>query len=227
MHEVAIKNKAATLIATHTESFSDEVLKLAKENNCNLVVCNKSIYDVVKYTYFATSIDQIMTTDLITFQYDDYVDDVKAIINKSRFRSYPILDKRNNVVGTISRYHVLRHTNRNLILVDHNEFSQSIEGAEEANILEIIDHHRLGGIKTATPVYFRNEETGCCATIISKIFQEKNVRIPKDLAGLLCCAIISDTVNFKSVTCTKDDIDQANYLAELAKLDLEEIGPKY
>ena len=102
----------------------------------------------------------------------------------------------------------------------------SIEGAEEANILEIIDHHRLGGIKTATPVYFRNEETGCCATIISKIFQEKNVRIPKDLAGLLCCAIISDTVNFKSVTCTKDDIDQANYLADLAKLDLEEIGPR-
>lgn len=226
LHEIAIKNKAATLIATYTEGFSDEVLKLAKKYNCNLVICNKSIYDVVKYTYFATSIDEIMTKDLITFQYDDYVDDVKTVINKSRFRSYPILDKRNNVVGTISRYHVLRHTNRNLILVDHNEFSQSIEGAEEANILEIIDHHRLGGIKTATPVYFRNEETGCCATIISKIFQEKNVRIPKDLAGLLCCAIISDTVNFKSVTCTKDDIDQANYLADLAKLDLEEIGPR-
>ena len=173
LHEIAIKNKAATLIATYTEGFSDEVLKLAKKYNCNLVICNKSIYDVVKYTYFATSIDEIMTKDLITFQYDDYVDDVKTVINKSRFRSYPILDKRNNVVGTISRYHVLRHTNRNLILVDHNEFSQSIEGAEEANILEIIDHHRLGGIKTATPVYFRNEETGCCATIISKIFQEK------------------------------------------------------
>ncbi|MGI6608653.1 MAG: putative manganese-dependent inorganic diphosphatase [Erysipelotrichaceae bacterium] len=226
LHEMAIKNKAATLIATKTVKFSDKVLKLAKEYGCNLVICNESIYDVVKYTYFATSIDRIMTTDLITFQYDDYIDDVKPVINKTRFRSYPIIDKRNNIVGTISRYHVLRHSNRNLILVDHNEFSQSIEGADEANILEVIDHHRIGGIKTATPVYFRNEQTGSCATIISKIFQENNVKIPKDLAGLLCCAIISDTVNFKSVTCTKDDIEQAEYLADLSKLDLKKIGPK-
>ncbi|HPW53839.1 MAG TPA: putative manganese-dependent inorganic diphosphatase, partial [Erysipelotrichaceae bacterium] len=206
--------------------FSAKVLELAKENNCNLVICNRSIYDVVKYTYFATSIDNIMTTDLITFKYDDYVDDVKGVINKSRYRSYPILDKRNNVVGTISRYHVLRHSNRNLILVDHNELSQSIEGAEDANVLEIIDHHRLGGIKTPAPVYFRNEQVGCCSTIISKIFQENNVPIPKDLAGLLCCAIISDTVNFKSVTCTQEDIDQANYLADLADLDIVYFGPK-
>ncbi len=226
LHEMAIKNKAATLIATKTEKFTDEVLKLAKEYGCNLVTTAESIYDVVKYTYFATSIDKIMTTDLITFQYDDYIDDVKPVINKTRFRSYPIIDKRNNVIGTISRYHVLRHTNRNLILVDHNEFSQSIEGADEANILEIIDHHRIGGIKTASPVYFRNEQTGCCATIISKIFQENDVKIPKDLAGLLCCAIISDTVNFKSVTCTKDDIEQAEYLSNLSKLDMERIGPK-
>ncbi len=226
LHEMAIKNKAATLIATNTEKFTDKVLKLAKEKGCNLVICNKSIYDVVKYTYFSTSIDKIMTTDLITFQYDDYIDDVKPVINKTRFRSYPIIDKRNNVIGTISRYHVLRHSNRNLILVDHNEFSQSIEGVDEANILEIIDHHRIGGIKTASPVYFRNEQTGCCATIISKIFQENDVKIPKDLAGLMCCAIISDTVNFKSVTCTKDDVEQAEYLAELSKLDMERIGPK-
>ncbi|MDI9540432.1 MAG: putative manganese-dependent inorganic diphosphatase [Bacillota bacterium] len=226
LHEMAIKNKAATLIATKTDKFSDKVLKLAKKHGCNLVTCDESIYDVIKYTYFATSVDKIMTKDLITFQYDDYIDDVKTVINKTRFRSYPILDKRNNVIGTISRYHVLRHSNRNLILVDHNEYSQSIEGAEEANILEIIDHHRLGGIKTPSPVHFRNEQVGCCATIISKIFQENNVEIPKDLAGLLCCAIISDTVNFKSVTCTNEDIEQAEYLADLSKLDMERIGPK-
>lgn len=226
LHKVAINNKAATLISIYTDKFSDDVLKLAKEKGCNLVTCNLSINDVCKYTYFATSIDKLMTTDLITFQYDDYIDDVKTVINKTRFRSYPIIDKRNNVIGTISRYHVLRHSNRNLILVDHNEFSQSIEGAEEANILEIIDHHRIGGIKTPTPVYFRNEQVGCCATIISKIFQENELKIPDDLAGLLCCAIISDTVNFKSVTCTKEDIQQAEYLADLAGLDLKKIGPK-
>jgi manganese-dependent inorganic pyrophosphatase len=167
----------------------------------------------------------VMSTELTTFNYDDYLDEVKIKINNSRFRAYPILDRHGHVIGLLSRFHVLKHAARNLILVDHNEFNQSLDGAEEANILEIVDHHRIGGIKTASPVFFRNERTGSCATIITEIFEEKGVEIPEDLAGLLCCAIISDTVNFRSVTCTQKDIDQCKKMAEIAHLDIEELGP--
>ncbi|MDO4378978.1 MAG: DHH family phosphoesterase, partial [Erysipelotrichia bacterium] len=174
----------------------------------------------------ATTVDKVMSTDLTAFKYDDYVDDVKAKINKSRYRSYPILDSHNHIIGTLSRYHVFKHANRDLILVDHNELSQSIDGAQQANILEIIDHHRIGGLVTASPVYFRNEQVGCTATIITKIFKENNMEIPSDLAGLLCCAIISDTVNFKSVTCTQQDKDIAQQLAQISGFNLTELGNK-
>ena len=113
-----------------------------------------------------------------------------------------------------------------MILVDHNELSQSIEGASQANILEIIDHHRIGGIITSSPVVFRNERVGCTATIITKLFKENNVAIPADLAGLLCCAIISDTVNFKSVTCTETDVNTAKELARMACLNLDDLAKK-
>ncbi|MBQ1826623.1 MAG: DHH family phosphoesterase, partial [Erysipelotrichaceae bacterium] len=149
----------------------------------------------------------------------------KTVINQTRYRSYPILDRRGHVVGMLSRYHLFKHDNRALILVDHNELSQSISGAAEADILEIIDHHRIGGLITPSPVFFRNEQTGSCATIITGLFGEKNVEIPPDLAGMLCCAIISDTVNFQSVTCTQKDIDTAKRLADIAGLDLETLGP--
>lgn len=222
----AIKKGAATLIASYGKQFSSEIIALAKENDCNLVLCDRDIYDITKNIYFAAPISMLMSTKLTTFQHDDYIEDVKNAINKSRYRSYPILDQRHHIIGTLSRYHVFKHANRNLILVDHNELSQSIEGAEQANILEVIDHHRIGGIKTASPVFFRNEQVGCCATIVTKMFKEKDVYIPEDLAGLLCCAIISDTVNFKSVTCTQTDIDIANELAKIAKLDIKELGPQ-
>ena len=111
-----------------------------------------------------------------------------------------------------------------MILVDHNELSQSIEGASQANILEIIDHHRIGGIITSSPVVFRNERVGCTATIITKLFKENNVAIPADLAGLLCCAIISDTVNFKSVTCTETDVNTAKELAKQIRILADKIS---
>ncbi len=222
----AIERGAATLIASYCKKFSDEILDLAKEKNCNLVLCERDIYDITKNIYFAAPISMIMSTKLTSFQHDDYIEDVKSAINKSRYRSYPILDQRHHIIGTLSRYHVFKHANRNLILVDHNELSQSIEGAEQANILEVIDHHRIGGIKTASPVFFRNEQLGCCATIVTKMFRENDVYIPEDLAGLLCCAIISDTVNFKSVTCTETDIKTAKELADIASLDIKELGPQ-
>ncbi len=221
----AIEEGAAVIICAKTERVSDGIVELAENKGCAVLTCDKGIYDLTGEIYLAVKVEDIMTTNLTFFYQDDYVDDVKITINKSRYRSYPVLDTRNHLIGTISRYHVFKSANRNLILVDHNELAQSIEGAEDANILEIIDHHRVGGIKTSSPIFFRNERVGCCATIITKIFLENNVEIPGDLAGLLCCAIISDTVNFKSVTCTDEDVNIANFLAEKAALDLDVLGP--
>ncbi|MBR0385963.1 MAG: putative manganese-dependent inorganic diphosphatase, partial [Erysipelotrichaceae bacterium] len=203
-----------------------QVLARGRETDTTIILSPMHIYEVTRALGFAYPVEMVMTTDITTFGYNDYLDDLKRKINNSRYRSYPIVDAYNHIIGTISRYHVFQHANRNLILVDHNELTQSIMGAEEANILEIIDHHRIGGIKTASPVFFRNEQVGSCATIISEIFEEQNIPIPQDLAGLLCCAMISDTVNFRSVTCTETDRIQARKMAELAGLDIEELGPK-
>jgi len=221
----AIKQGARVLIIAGT-FYDEKIAELARANECSLLLTDMSIYMISREVDYAVPIKMVMTTELTTFNYDDYLDEVKIKINKSRFRAYPILDRHGHVIGLLSRFHVLKHAARNLILVDHNEFAQSLDGAEEANILEIVDHHRIGGIKTASPVFFRNERTGSCATIITEIFEEKGVEIPEDLAGLLCCAIISDTVNFRSVTCTQKDIDQCRKMAEIAHLDIEELGPK-
>lgn len=204
----------------------DDIIKMAHEKQCTVLLTDFDIYDVNRELDLAIPVSMLMTTNTTTFRYDDYIDDVKIKINRSRFRSYPIIDTNDHVIGMLSRFHIFQHNNRNLIMVDHNEFAQSIDGAENANVLEIIDHHRIGGIKTSSPVYFRTEQTGSCATIITKIFEENNVEIPDDLAGLLCCAIISDTLNFKSVTCTQTDIEKANMLAKIAGLDIEKLGPK-
>ncbi len=224
--EMQALHAGARVMIVCGDSCPKEVEDMARQKGVSLILTDLHIYNVIRALDFAYPIEFVMTTEVTTFNYDDYIDDVKRKINNSRFRSYPIIDAYQHVIGMVSRYHVFQHSNRNLILVDHNELSQSIEGAEQANILEIIDHHRIGGIKTASPVTFRNEQTGSCATIITEIFEEKGVEIPTDLAGLLCCAILSDTVNFRSVTCTDKDKVQAEKMARIAGLDMEELGPK-
>lgn len=223
--ELQALERGAKVMIICGDNCPEEVVELARKKKVTLLLTDLHIYEVTRALDFAYPIEFVMSSDITTFGYDDFVDDVKRKINNSRFRSYPIVDSYQHIIGMISRYHVFKHANRNLILVDHNELSQSIEGAEQANILEIIDHHRIGGIKTASPVTFRNEQTGSCATIIAEIFGEKDVEIPKDLAGLLCCAIISDTVNFRSITCTEKDREQAARLAEIADLSIDELAP--
>ena len=220
----AIEQGAGMLVISG--DYCDErIIELAREHKCTLLLTNMSIYMISREIDYAVPVKMVMVDDLITFRFDDYIDEVKIKINKSRYRSYPVIDRHGHVIGMLSRFHVLKHAARNLILVDHNELTQSLDGADEANILEIVDHHRIGGIKTASPVFFRNERTGSCATIITEIFEEKGVEIPEDLAGLLCCAILSDTVNFHSVTCTEKDIEQCKKMARIASLNIEELGP--
>ena len=155
---------------------------------------------------------------------DDFLDDVREVVLKSRYRSYPILDADDKVVGTLSRFHMIRPRRKRVVLVDHNEFAQSVPGLEQAEILEIIDHHRLADIQTGRPIYFRNEPVGSTATIVAGMYQERGLMPPANLAGLMAAAIVSDTVLFKSPTCTPRDRRMAERMARLAGVTLEDLG---
>ena len=162
--------------------------------------------------------------EIVCFHLDDYIDDVREVVLKSRYRSYPVLDEKERVVGTLSRYHLLRPRRKQVVLVDHNEFAQSVPGLDQAEILEIIDHHRLADIQTGSPIYFRNEPVGSTATIISSMYQEKGLMPPSNLAGLLAAAIVADTVMFKSPTSTPLDHRMAERMARIANVSLDDLG---
>ncbi len=158
------------------------------------------------------------------FHLTDYIDDVREVVLKSRYRSYPILDENDRVVGTLSRYHLLKPRRKKVVLVDHNELAQSVPGLDETEILAIIDHHRLADIQTQNPIYVRNEPVGSTCTIVAGMYQERGIMPSKKLAGLMAAAIISDTVMFKSPTCTDRDRRMAERLADIGGVDLTELG---
>ena len=164
------------------------------------------------------------TEDIYYFHLTDYIDDVQEVVLKSRYRSYPILDENDKVVGTLARFHLLRPRRKRVVLVDHNEAAQSVPGLEQADVVAIIDHHRLADIQTSNPVYVRNEPVGSTVTIVAGMFQERGLMPPEKLAGLMAAAIVSDTVMFKSPTSTERDRTIAERLARLAHLSLEDLG---
>ena len=175
--------------------------------------------------YHAIPVDRICRRDgLECFHLDDFLDDVQEVVSKSRHRNYPILDENEKVVGTLSRFHLLRPRRKRVVLVDHNEAAQSVRGLNQAEIVEIIDHHRLADIETSQPIYFRNDVVGSTATIISGMYQERGLMPSSKLAGLLAAAIVSDTVMFKSPTCTERDHRMAERMARIAGLNLDELG---
>ena len=164
------------------------------------------------------------TTDLVCFHLEDRLDEVKEQVLKFREHCYPILDEQEKVVGVLTRYHLLRPRRKRVVLVDHNEAAQSVPGLEEAEILEIIDHHRLADIQTSNPIYMRNEPVGSTNTIIASMFQDRGLMPSENMAGMMAAAIISDTVMFKSPTCTDRDIRAAERMARIANVSLEELG---
>ena len=164
------------------------------------------------------------TSDLVCFHLEDRLDEVKEQVLKFREHCYPILDAEEKVVGVLTRYHLLRPRRKRVGLVDHNEAAQSVPGPEEAEILEIIDHHRLADIQTNNPIYVRNEPVGSTNTIIASMFQDRGLMPSEKMAGMMAAAIISDTVMFKSPTCTLRDIRTAERMARIANISLEELG---
>ena len=175
--------------------------------------------------YHAIPVDRICRrNELECFHLDDFIDDVREVVSKSRHRNYPILDENEKVVGTLSRFHLIRPKRKKVVLVDHNEAAQSVPGLNQAEIVAIIDHHRLADIQTTNPIFFRNEIVGSTATIIAGMYQEKGLMPSAKLAGLLASAILSDTVMFKSPTSTDLDRRMAERMARIANVQLEELG---
>ena len=182
-------------------------------------------YRAARLIFQSVSIDRICrTTDIVCFHLDDRVDEVREKVLQFRDPCYPILDEQEKVVGVLTRYHLLRPRRKRVVLVDHNEIAQSVPGLEEADILEIIDHHRLADIQTNNPIYVRNEPVGSTNTIIAGMFQDRGLMPSAKMAGMMAAAILSDTVMFKSPTCTERDIRTAERMARIANVSLEELG---
>ena len=204
----------------------DEALRREPTDTC-IISTPFDAYRAVRLIYQSLPIRRICRTEnLECFHLDDYVDDVREGMLKSRYRCYPILDENEHVVGTLSRYHLIRPRRKRVVLVDHNEVAQSVPGLEQADILEIIDHHRLADIQTGNPIYFRNEPVGSTTTIIAGMYQERGLMPSEKLAGMMAAAIVSDTVMFKSPTCTARDRNMAERMARIANVSLEELGQK-
>ncbi len=182
-------------------------------------------YRAARMLYQAIPVSRItQAKGLVYFHLTDYIDDVRDTVLQSRYRSYPILDEEEKVVGTLSRYHLIRPRRKRVVLVDHNETAQSVPGLEQAEIMEIIDHHRLADVQTGNPVFMRNEPVGSTTTIIATMYQERGLMPSEKLAGLMAAAVLSDTVMFKSPTCTPRDRRIAERLARIAGIDLDALG---
>ncbi len=202
----------------------DEELRSIETETC-IITTPYDAYRAMRRIPQAVPIGRICRTeDLECFHLADYIDDVKEVVSKSRYRCYPILDENEHVVGTLSRFHLIKPRRKRVVLVDHNEMAQSVPGLEQAEILEIIDHHRLADIQTGNPIYFRNEPVGSTTTIIAGMYQEKGLMPSEKLAGMMAAAIVSDTVMFKSPTCTQRDRDMAERMARIANESLEDLG---
>ncbi len=215
-------NVGCMVICSNTE-VPERILEQAREKEIVIITTPHDTFTVARLINQSIPVRQFMTKreKLIVFKMRDYVDDVKDIMMKIRYRDFPVVDNKGNFLGFISRRRLLNCRKKQVILVDHNEKNQAVDGIEQADVLEIIDHHRLSSIETMAPVYFRNQPVGCTATIIYQMYQENAIKVPKTIAGLLCSAIISDTLMFRSPTCTPLDEMSARQLAEIAEVDIE------
>ena len=215
---------AGMLIVVWTDTIDEAVLASAKAHHCPIIRSGHGSMNTSRYLYFAPSVERIMKKKLVAFHSNELAEDVGNKMLKSRYRVYPVVDAEDRLVGYISRYHIMDAKKRKLILVDHNEFSQSVNAVDKGKVLEVIDHHRINDFSTSQPVSFRNEIVGSTATIVAMIFRENRILIPANLAGLLLGAILSDTMNFHSPTTTERDISNANILAAIADLDIEDFA---
>ena len=210
------------MIVSCGQSVNDEVIALAQKNNCAIIRSELDTMRVSRVVTEAYPIDDIMTKNPIYFLNTEYVNDVSKKMSTTRFRSYPILNEYGDIMGQVSRFHLQQYRRRRFILVDHSARNQSVGNIDDAEILEIIDHHHIGDIQTDYPIYFRNQRCGCTASIIASLYQENGLLPDRVYSGVLLSAIISDTLYFKSKTTTDFDVLTAKWLADRAEVNLDE-----
>ena len=221
----AIEMGASCVVITMGAKVSKTIQIFAREHNCIIINTPYDTFTVARFLNQSMPIGYFMKkAKLTTFRITDKTEDIRVIMKEKRYHDFPVLDEEDNYIGMISRRSLLNLRKKSLILVDHNELSQTIDGIEFANILEIVDHHRIGTLETVSPVYFRNQPLGCTATIIYQMYQERGVKIPKNIAGLMMSAIISDTLMFHSPTVTEVDKEAAKRLSEICGIEIEEFA---
>ncbi|HBI64857.1 MAG TPA: putative manganese-dependent inorganic diphosphatase [Clostridiales bacterium] len=218
----AIELEAACLVVCMTPNIAKTIVKLAQEHNCTLISTPYDTYAASCLINQSIPICHPMVRSMILFQMSTPVEEAKKIMGEVRHNYFPVVDKDGRYQGVISRRNLLNLQRKQLVLVDHNEKTQCVEGYEDAEILEIIDHHRIGSLETNGPVYFRNQPVGCTATIVYQMYCEYGLDIEPSIAGILCSAILSDTLIFRSPTCTPTDVYAARQLAKIAGIDAEE-----
>lgn len=218
----AIEMGAKCIIVCDGSLVSFTIKKLAESKGCFIIKTPYDTYTATRLVNQSMPIRYFMKQKaLITFQRNDYVDDIRETMAKKRYRDFPIMDLNGSYYGMISRRSLLGARKKRLVLVDHNEVTQAVDGLDEAEVLEVIDHHRIGSLETMNPVYFRNQPLGCTATIIYQMYREQELEISREIAGLLCSAILSDTLIFRSPTCTETDKKAAYALAQIAGIEPE------
>ena len=221
----AIEKEASLLIICNGAKVGRTIQRIADETGVAIMTTPVDTYAAGKLISQCAPISYYMTRDnILKFTLVTPVADVLRVMAKVRHRYFPILDEEGKYCGMVSRRNVIALRKRRIILVDHNEATQAVEGFDQAEILEIIDHHRIGSLETSGPVYFRNQPVGCTATIVTQMYDENGVTIPQKTAGLLLAAILSDTLMFRSPTCTPIDVNAANRLAKIAGVDINEFA---
>lgn len=221
----AIEMGAGCIVICEDAPVALTITKMAQENGCTIISSPHDAFGVSRLIYQSMPIAYVMKSEgLVCFKLDDYIDDIRRVMTEKRHRDFPVLDKNNNYVGMISRRSLLGAEKKKVIMVDHNEAKQAVAGIQTAEILEIVDHHRLGSIETISPVFFFNQPVGCTSTIIYSMYKDAGVEIDEQIAQLMCAAIISDTLMFRSPTCTKKDKDAAKALAKIAGINIEEFA---
>ena len=223
--EELISVKPSLIILTGSLTSNEHVVNKCKEQGISIVSTPFNTYQTSQQIVQAVPVEYVMIKgDIKTFSTDDTLDYMKEVMSETRYRGYPVIDLNNRCVGSISRFALLKGLRKKVILVDHNERGQSIPGIEEADILEIVHHHRVADIQTVGPLLFRGEPLGSTATIVTRMFEEQDVEMPSHIAGLLLGAVVSDTLLFKSPTCTPVDTKIAKKLAEIAGVDIQEFA---
>lgn len=221
----ALNQNVSCIVVGLNMEISDRVMALAKEKGVVIISSVLDTFTIARLINQSIPVGYMMTKDhLVTFTTEDFTEDIHDLMKNSRYHAFPVLDPLGKCLGTISRRNLIDPRKKKIILVDHNEKDQAADNAVNADILEIIDHHKLGSLETMTPITFRNQPVGCTCTIMYLIYGEKKLSIPKDIAGLLCSAIISDTLMFRSPTCTALDKLAAEALAQIAGVDIARLA---